>query len=330
MVIAQALQARGIDADLVLREAGIDPDIREKRNGRVPFAAQDRLFQLVVQRTGDPSIGLDLVEYINPTIYEALSLALLCSSTVRNFFRRFERFFDVVSTLERGEFIDTDYGGYFVSHPRVPYSETTLGCHADAFCAIALKFIRLVYSPDFKPMKVDLAWMPPAECHQKYRRYFGCEVNFSAPMTAIHLRSEDLHARLAGSNAALAYQNDQLAKAMLAEIKKDNLRSRVYARLIEFLPSGDCSREKVAASLYMSESAFRIKLKAEGTTYQHLLDRTRTDLARQYLESGMSISETAYLLGFTDSSNFSRAFKRWVGESPSQFRKIEDPDPAPG
>jgi AraC-like DNA-binding protein len=75
----------------------------------------------------------------------------------------------------------------------------------------------------------------------------------------------------------------------------------------------------------MSESAFQKKLKLEGTSYQALLDGTRSELSQQYLgKGGMSISEAAFLLGFTDSSNFSRAFKRWLGVSPSEYRHHEE------
>ena len=311
----------GIDADEVLREAGIDPAIYENSSKRVPFKLEDRLFRLVLDRTGDPSIGIDLVNYMNPTVYQALGLALLCSSTLRNFCMRFERFFDVVSTLESADFHETQDGGYIINRPRVEYSEVTRGVHADAFCAVVLKFIRIVHRPDYNLKRLELCWEPPEKYHDKYRQHFGCEVVFAAPLTIIYLDEADLDVPLSGANASLAFQNDQSAKAILAELKKDNLQSRVYARLIEYLPAGECSREKVAHSLYMSESAFQKKLKMEGTSYQALLDRTRTELSQHYLGRGnMSISEAAFLLGFTDSSNFSRAFKRWLGVSPSEYR----------
>ena len=322
VIIRGALDARGIDADEVLREAGIEPEVYENTDKRVPFESVDKLFRLVVERTGDPSIGIDLVAHMNPTVYEALGVALLCSSTLRNFFRRFERFFDLVSSLERGVFHETNYGGYFAEEPFVEYSDVTRGVHADAFVAVVIKFMRLVYQPDYAPKKVELSWTPPDECHDKYRQYFGANVEYGAPVTAVHVASEDLDVKLSGSNASLAFHNDQLAQAILADLKKHDLRARVYARLIEYLPAGDCSREKVAHSLNMSESAFQKKLKAEGTSYQEVLDETRAELARHYLgKSGLSISEAAFLLGFTDSSNFSRAFKRWTGKSPSEFRE---------
>jgi AraC-like DNA-binding protein len=321
VIIRGALEARGIDADELLREAGIDPAVYGNSDKRVPFESVDKLFALVVERTGDPSVGIDLVEHMNPTVYEALGVALLCSSTLRNFFRRFERFFDLVSSLERAVFYETEYGGYFAEEPLVEYSDGTRGVHADAFCAVVLKFMRIAYQPDYAPYRLDLGWTPPAELHKKYAEHFGCEVRLGADVTALHVAAKDLDVSLTGSNASLAFHNDQLAVAILADLKKQDLQARVYARLIEYLPAGDCSREKVAHSLNMSESAFQKKLKAEGASYQEVLDTTRAELAKHYLgKSRMSISEAAFLLGFTDSSNFSRAFKRWTGDAPSDYR----------
>ncbi|MFK7957570.1 MAG: AraC family transcriptional regulator [Lysobacterales bacterium] len=322
-IIRGALTAMGIDADQLLREAGIEPNEYENTEKRVPFESADRLFRLVVERTGDPGIGLSIVDHMNPTAYEALGVAMLCSSTLRNLFRRFERFFDIVSTLERGRFVDTDYGGYFAEEPLVSYSDVTQGVHADAFAAVVIRFIRLVYQPDFSPRLVELSSNPPDDLHARYQEHFGPNIQFGADKTAIHVNTSDLDAPLTGSNASLAFHNDQLAVAILASLKKHDLRARVYARLIEYLPAGECSREKVAHSLNMSESAFQKKLKADGTSYQEVLDETRSELARHYLgKSGISISEAAFLLGFTDSSNFSRAFKRWTGTSPTEYREV--------
>ena len=321
VVICEALESWGIDAHEVLRAAGIEPKDYEGTNRRVPFEAEERLFRLLVERTRDPSIGIDIVDYMNPAVYEALGVALLCSSTLRNFFRRFQRFFEIASSLEQAVFHETDDGGYFAEEPVVQYSSTTRGVHADAFLAVVLKFMRLVYKPDYVPRFVELGWTPPQALHDKYWQRFGSNIQFGADKTAVHVDASDLDAPLSGSNATLAFHNDQLAAAILADLKKHDLRARVYARLIEFLPAGDCSREKVAHSLNMSESAFQKKLKSEGTSYQEVLDETRAELARHYLgKSSLSISEIAFLLGFTDSSNFSRAFKRWTDCSPTEYR----------
>lgn len=326
MVIRGAMDALGIDADELLRDAGIEPEDYDHTDKRVPFAAVDRLFTLCVERTGDPSVGIDMVDYMNPTVYEALGVAMLCSSTMRNMCRRFERFFDIVSSLERAVFYETEYGGYMLQEPIVNYSDVTRTVHADAFVAVVMKFARVAYSPDYEPRQVELISVPPEKSFEKYYEHFGPNVVFGADQTAIHFDARDLDAAMTGSSSSLAFHNDQLAAAILADLKKHDLRARVYSRLIEYLPAGDCSREKVAHALNMSESAFQKKLKVEGTSYQEVLDETRSELAKHYLgKSRLSISEAAFLLGFTDSSNFSRAFKRWTGSSPTDYREA-NPD----
>ena len=96
---------------------------------------------------------------------------------------------------------------------------------------------------------------------------------------------------------------------------------QVRSKLVELLPSGECSKEDVAKELYMSVRTLHNKLERLGSSYQQVLDETRRELAEQYMQQRQrSISEVAYLQGFSDCSNFSRAFKRCTGESPSQFR----------
>lgn len=108
----------------------------------------------------------------------------------------------------------------------------------------------------------------------------------------------------------------------LARMGKIDLPSRVYVKLIALLPSGNCNREMVAEALHMSTSNFHEKLKKAGTNYQELLDQTRQELVQSYMSrEDLSISEIAYLLGFSDSSNFSRSFKRWLGQSPREYRQ---------
>jgi AraC-like DNA-binding protein len=97
---------------------------------------------------------------------------------------------------------------------------------------------------------------------------------------------------------------------------------QVKTKLIQELPSGNISEEIIAEDLYMSQRSLQRRLREEGTTYKELLNETRRDLAAQYIKaSSVSINEITYLLGFSEPSNFSRAFKRWTGVSPSEYRQ---------
>lgn len=322
LVVSEALKRRyDLDTDAMLAVVGVDLKAAARGDQRVPFEAVDKFWAMAVEQTGNPTLGLEVVEDLNPAIYRSLGVALLCSNSLRDFFSRFERFFAVISTLETAAFeVGTDVAT-FTDRRQVEYSNATVGCHSDAFAAFAVKFIRILYKPDYHPLKVSLAWSPPEEYRHRYPEWFGCPVEFGCDQTTVSVEVSDLDIELAGSNPEIARQNDKLALSVLEKMRKLDLPAKVYARLIDFLPSGDCSRERVARSLNMSESAFQKKLKIAGTSYQELLDNTRAELAKHYLsDSDMSVDEVAYMLGFSDCSNFTRAFRRWLDMSPRDYR----------
>lgn len=321
VTVIQGLQRLGLDVDAILVRAGVDLQSYTGADQRIPWESVDRVWALAVEETGNASLGLDVVEDLNPAVYRSLGIALLCSSSLRDFLERFERFFAVISTLETTELTESRGYAILTDRPLVQYSQATLGCHSDAFAAFLLKFVHLV-KPDYTPAKVQLAWLPPEENHSRYIEYFGCTVEFDCRDSAVFFHVEDLDQELVGANPDIARQNDHIAMSILEKMQELDLPTKVYTRLIDFLPSGNCSRERVAQSLFMSESAFQKKLKAAGTSYQELLDNTRTELAQHYLaDPAISVDEVAYLLGFSDCSNFTRAFKRWLSMTPREYRK---------
>ena len=111
------------------------------------------------------------------------------------------------------------------------------------------------------------------------------------------------------------------ARGQMAAPKPGRFRTEVEQRLEAVLPSGEVGIGRVARDLGCSRQTLYRRLKAEGTTYEQLLDRLRRRLAlRLVREQGLSVKEAAYRLGFSDPAAFSRAFKRWTGSSPGEMR----------
>ena len=126
---------------------------------------------------------------------------------------------------------------------------------------------------------------------------------------------------LASANPELARINDQVVVDYLARFDRDSIAMQVRSKIIHQLPDGIPSQEAIADTLHVSLRSLQRRLKEEDTSFRDLLEETRQQLARQYLRDGRrSIGEITYLLGFTEPSNFTRAFKRWTGKSPAQYR----------
>ena len=114
------------------------------------------------------------------------------------------------------------------------------------------------------------------------------------------------------------------AKAITGRPENPNsLRRRVETKLEPMLERGEVGLDRLASELGMSRQTLYRRLKAEGTTFEAVLDALRQRLARRYLrQQNFSVKKTAYLLGFSDPAAFSRAFKRWTGRSPSALRAL--------
>jgi AraC-like DNA-binding protein len=322
VVIHQALLSYGVDADALLRDLQLDVNELRASTTRVPEETYDELILRAVEASEDPAFGLRYADFCHPTSFSALGLALLASETLRDYCERWVRYFALINTNETVEFgIE---GGYaYLADTRVPANATPAveRAHEDAFLALVIKYIRLMYRPDYVPHRITSIWPAPADNTEVYADYFGLEPEFSSDRNAIYIAKEDLDRPLPAANAALAQQNDQVVVEFLAKMNKVDLPSQVNRKIIELLPSGDCSNERIAQSLNMSVRSLYNKLNKANTSYQELLDNTRKQLAYQYMiRQELTISEIAYLLGFTDCSNFSRAFRRWSGQSPSHFR----------
>jgi len=98
------------------------------------------------------------------------------------------------------------------------------------------------------------------------------------------------------------------------------LRMQIAAHLEPLLASGDIAIDSVARALGLSRQTLYRRLKAEGTTFEQVLDGLRRRLALRFIEEGMAVKEAAWRLGFSDPAAFSRAFKRWTGRSPGATR----------
>jgi AraC-like DNA-binding protein len=151
---------------------------------------------------------------------------------------------------------------------------------------------------------------------------FRAPIFFGAEENRLEFACSDFDALLDDGNPELAEHNETVLKRTLEQLKPLTWERRVRAAIEAQLPDGEPSAESVAQSLHLSLRSLQRHLADEGFRYDLLLNQCRQNLATQHLrDARSSLSEIAYLLGFADTSSFSRAFKRWTGQTPSQYRE---------
>jgi len=171
------------------------------------------------------------------------------------------------------------------------------------------------------PLEVTLTHPAPS-CQSDYFGFFRCPVRFDAPVTELVFDRALVERPLPAANRELARANDGVLRGYVDKLIDDDIVSRVKQAILDHLPSGAPSAEMVAKDLYMSPRTLRRRLAEVGTAYSDLLDKVRRELAAQYIaDPARSLSEISYLLGFSEQSGFSRAFRRWTGSAPSTARE---------
>jgi len=315
--ILRALAARGIDVAPLAARAGIDPAALGP-DARVPREALNRLWALAVEATGDPAFGLEASRFTTQTTFHALGYAVLASLTLKEALERMIRYRRLIGEVLNLRLVDAGDRYRFEidvsAHPGVPFQAV------DAIAATWVRQARLLHGArPCNPLLVSFARPAPADLHP-YRKTFRAPLQFDAAVNALEFARADLEDRLPAGNAELARGNDEVLVRYLARAEQSRVASRVRQALLEALPDGAPSKPAIARRLGLSPRSLQRQLADEGTSFTALLTEARVGLARNYVDEGrLSVTEIAFVLGFADTSTFSRAFKRWSGQSPRAF-----------
>jgi AraC-like DNA-binding protein len=278
---------------------------------------------MAVAATGDPAFGLKVASHIHQTTFHALSYGLSASTTLKDAFERLQRYCHVASDAVNYQFWKSGDEYHFVIEPGagVPFEAI------DALVGAQLRMCRSLIGRTFSPRRIELRRPQPASVDE-FERVFRAPLLFGAAQNQLLLDAAHIESPLDGANPDLALRADAIALQYLTRVQHDNIRARVRELLTQRLRCAEPSQDEVAERLCMSTRTLQRKLGDSGTTYTQLLDETRRSLALIYLKAPHhSVSEITYLLGFSSGSSFTRAFRRWTGQSPSSWRAAA-PGPA--
>jgi AraC-like DNA-binding protein len=315
--IFSALELRGIDARAVFREAEVAVPTRPDPLARLGNAEVGRLFAAAIRATGDPYIGIAVGSLLQPGYLHALGYGLMASASLRDFCQRVCNYYRLAS--QNADFRTYAQDGAFVLEGSHIAADTCFETQ-DVFVVLMVRYMRFLCQRELDPLRLELLRPCPAPGAQPYLDYFRCPVSFGAPMVRLAIDERVVDDPLPGSNPELALQNDQVVIRYLERLDRSDVVTAVRSLIIAELTVGAC-KQGIAKRLHMSARNLQGKLAARGTTFQDVLDSTRHQLALGYIDQrAVAIKEITYLLGFSDAAAFTRAFRRWTGKSPSEYR----------
>jgi AraC-like DNA-binding protein len=314
--------ARGHNVDPLplLVKADIDLAVISDFNARIASEKVHSFYRLLADEIADPNFGLDAGKYWHPSQMGALGYAWMTSSTLRAAFERLVRFSRtvlgtvdvVIEESETSLSLLFDFSNEVFSPPfRLTGNR-----------AIVLAMLQCNAGPDFYPEAISFTNAPPKN-KRDFDKLFQCPLTFNADVDSITISLDEADKPRSCSNKQLAQLHDQVLITYVTKLDKNNIVEKVKLAITDALSEGKCSDSVIASNLYMSQRTIQRRLKENNTTFKQLINEVRQELADTYLsDSSLTLTEISFMLGFSETSAFSRAFKRWEGRSPSDYRSL--------
>jgi len=312
-VLWKLLKANHINPAKVFSSYDLNYSDLKNPECRVPVKTIPKLWDDAYELIESPCFGLDSYKYWHPSYMGALGYAWLSSSSLREGFTRLFRFISILSQSGKlhSRENDTEFTIYF--------DYELLGINparSDNALSIILHMCRINYPEQLNPSKVTFTHSEP-DCVGDYYSYFKSNIFFNEQFDSISFPLEVIDTPLPGANAQLAKLNDQVMIQYQNELTHDGLIEQVKLIIVKKLPSGIVTGNMVADELAMSHRNLQRKLTELGTSFKKLFEESRYYLAEKYVTEGkMNMTEITFMLGFSELSSFSRAYKRWTGHSP--------------
>lgn len=313
-------QRYGLDRAALLQGSGISEQALADPQYMVPFASVGALFLQILQHSGDLGLGLEVGSLVQPRSYQVLGYAVMSSADLAEAIDRLIRYEKLVGKLGQSQLVAV--GEHYRLQWQCPFQGDWTRFLKEAALAGWVTYGRTLLPESVNLIRVCFdhpALLPP----ERYERVFQCPVQMGADWCGVEFDRALLQQPLAHSDPGLKAMMDDRAEELLREFEqKTNLVNEVRARVADLLPAGEPSLDAVAQRLQLSARALQNRLRQAEVSFKDVVDQVRRILVLGYLrDERLSLLDLAFLLGFSEQSSFSRAFRRWFGESPQQYRK---------
>jgi AraC-like DNA-binding protein len=316
------LSVFGISGAALLEDIGIEPGLLEVTDARVPKEIVAKAWNRTASLTGITNLGLKAAEFAPPGTFEILDHVAANQPNLEKAARATVRFYRLCDPNLDMQF-ELEESGARIScvFPSVPQSYSRHW--PEAILALLVSRSRVLTArPDLVPLGVVFQHGSPANATE-YQALFRCPLAFDAPRTEVQIALADLRLPVSGADGFLSRVLLEYAERALADLPNENsTRAFVRRSLYRRLARGEADLSGVAKEALCSSRTLQARLRAENTSFADLLDEVRRELALKYVANAhLRLVEIPLLLQFSEPSPFFRAFRRWTGITPAEYRR---------
>lgn len=310
----------GLPAEKALARLGVAPELLADPTARVSHDLLVRAWTELPALVESASFGLCAGELASSSAFDVVDHAIASSSTMRDALEALLRYQRLLHDANDVQMEAMPHGEVRVSQRlRVP---GRMPPHMCDFIAAMWILRSALLSGKRAVVRVELMRPAPADLGE-HRRVLQAPLAFAAERNALWFRAADLDAPVTRADPSLYAVLRRHADDLLAALPSgSSLATALHRHFLGTLAAGPPSIDAAASALGVSTRSLQRKLEEEGTSFKAVLDDARRALAISYLRDGSrTVSEVAFLVGFSEVSAFSRAFRRWTGDSAVRFRR---------
>ncbi len=314
----------GLHQPDILAEVGLTEADLSDQDSRVDFDTYLKLIDVLISQTGEPSL---MAKHAVETQLENISVVGLIVGSAASLpdamvqLNRYATLMVEIDIMEGGpRFSVAQEGNQVWIVDNRPDPNRSPALTEAAFGRFIGEFRRNLPEHPFA-VRIEMTYAKPAHAGE-LEQVLQCPIAFGSTRNALQIAPEWLMRPFENTSRYVFGIFAEKADALLAELEKeDSIRARVEAVLMPGLHKGEASIDATASELGMSRATLYRRLKQEGTTFAEIADELRCRMASDYLAARkVSVNEAAYLVGFSEASSFVRAFRRWTGQTPAEYR----------
>jgi AraC-like DNA-binding protein len=319
--LLEAIAGGGANPDRILHVLELERSAFKNSEGFIASSLFARILEEAARATADECFGLHFGEHYNPKNIGPLAYVVLNSATIAVAIENAERYLHIHNEAADLSFNIEGEKAYL----RFLLAESAIEStrqHTEYSMAVALNTLRIMVGSHWAPLEVQFTHEAPAHTSE-HLRVFGAPVLFGCATNALVIERDFVERQVPAADPRLYRILKTHVERILNEMpRKSDFLSAVRRAIAESMRDGDPKLARVTKKISMSRRALQRRLKEHGVVFKTLADDTRRRFALDYLrDRKQTVTEIAFLLGYSEVSAFNRAFKRWTGRTPLDYRR---------